>query len=144
VPFIVRWPGRIPAGRVEWDRIASGVDALPTLCGFAGIQSPRDLDGINLVPLLQNPTLPGRRDVIAEMHPVWKGDTASGRMLRTTGWKYAAFATDANPELLFDLINDPGETKNLARDPAARLELDRHRALLRHWLDRRGDGFRLP
>jgi len=144
VPFIVRWPGQVPAGRVDADRLVSGVDILPTLCGAAGIAPPPGLDGMDLVPLLRDPNLPGRPFVVAELHPVWKGDTASGRMLRTVGWKYAAFETDDNPELLFDLIKDPGETRNLARDPASREELGKHRMLLQTWLRERGDSFRMP
>lgn len=144
VPFIVRWPGRVPAGRIDADRLVSGVDVVPTLCGFAGIAPPPGLDGMDVGPLLRDPALPGRPYVVAEIHPVWKGDTASGRMLRTPGWKYAAFGTDDNPEMLFDLDRDPGETRNLARAPEAREELRRHRGLLREWCDRSGDGFRLP
>ncbi len=144
VPFIVRWPGRIRAGGVDTDHLVSGVDVLPTLCGIAGVPPPPGLDGMDLVPLLRDPALPGRPFVVAEIHPVWKGDTASGRMLRTSRWKYAAFATDDPREMLFDLDRDPGETRNLAVDPAARPELDRHRSLLRDHLARSGDPFTLP
>jgi arylsulfatase A-like enzyme len=32
VPFIVRWPGKIPAGVVDGQHLVSGLDVLPTLC----------------------------------------------------------------------------------------------------------------
>src|SRR5690348_4570778 len=108
VPFILRWPGRVPAGVRDHARLVSGVDVLPTLCGAAGITPPAGMDGIDLL------TEPDRPFVVAEIHPVWKGDTAGGRMLRTPRWKYAAFATDDRREMLFDLEADPGETRNLA------------------------------
>jgi uncharacterized sulfatase len=46
VPFIARWPGRIPAGGVI-DEIVNGIDVLPTVLGLTGIAPPRDrvIDG---------------------------------------------------------------------------------------------------
>ena len=52
-PALVRWPGKVTAGRTITD--ATGmVDLLPTVCALAGIEKPSDrtLDGVNLVPLL--------------------------------------------------------------------------------------------
>jgi N-acetylgalactosamine-6-sulfatase len=37
VPFIVRWPGKVPAGKVDRETIISGVDLLPTFCKLAGV-----------------------------------------------------------------------------------------------------------
>ena len=53
VPFIVRWPGRFPAGRVI-EEPASGVDLLPTILDFLGLPLPGDrvLDGESLRPWL--------------------------------------------------------------------------------------------
>ncbi len=39
VPLIVRWPGSVPAGKIDRETIISGVDLLPTFCKFAGIQN---------------------------------------------------------------------------------------------------------
>jgi arylsulfatase A-like enzyme len=48
VPFIIRWPNRVPAGRVS-DEIARSVDTYPTLAGFAGAAVPkvRPIDGVD-------------------------------------------------------------------------------------------------
>jgi uncharacterized sulfatase len=53
VPFIARWPGRIPAG-TRSDEVAAGVDLLPTALALAGVPLPDDriIDGIDLMPLL--------------------------------------------------------------------------------------------
>ncbi len=55
MPFILRWPGRIPAGRVDADSIVAGVDWLPTVCTLAGIAIPaaHKLDGEDMsgIPL---------------------------------------------------------------------------------------------
>ncbi len=47
VPFIMRWPGKVPAGRVDDSSIVAGVDFLPTVCKIAGIKIPANhaLDG---------------------------------------------------------------------------------------------------
>jgi len=56
VPFIVRRPGRIPAGKV-CPELATMMDVLPTFAALAGLEPPRDrvIDGKNIVPLLENP-----------------------------------------------------------------------------------------
>ena len=41
VPFIARWPGKIPAGKVDETSILSAVDLLPTFCELAGVKLPR-------------------------------------------------------------------------------------------------------
>jgi len=40
MPFIVRWPGRVPAGRVDDDSVLSAVDFFPTFCALAGAALP--------------------------------------------------------------------------------------------------------
>ena len=65
-------------------------------------------------------------------------------MLRTRRFKYMAYSRGANPEQLFDLENDPGETRNLARNAAWRAELERHRALLGDWVTQTEDWFAVP
>lgn len=53
VPFFVRWPGQIEAGR-EIDRIASHIDVLPTLAALAGAKLPEgQVEGRSLLPLIE-------------------------------------------------------------------------------------------
>ncbi|MGJ8653411.1 MAG: sulfatase-like hydrolase/transferase [Opitutaceae bacterium] len=55
VPFIVRWPGHVPAGVENDTTVFTAVDLLPTLCAAAGISLPADaeLDGENLIAAFQ-------------------------------------------------------------------------------------------
>lgn len=55
VPFIARWPGRIPGGRVNRELCAS-IDVFPTICGLAGAPLPADrpIDGKDIFPLLSS------------------------------------------------------------------------------------------
>jgi len=44
VPFIIRWKGKIPAGKVNEKSVVCGVDLFPSLCNLAGIDIPQDVD----------------------------------------------------------------------------------------------------
>ncbi len=62
VPCLMRWPGRIPAGRVS-DKIAASIDILPTLAEIAGAPLPdHPIDGLSLMPLLTGDGSAGPRD----------------------------------------------------------------------------------
>jgi arylsulfatase A-like enzyme len=43
MPFIVRWPGHVPAGRTDETDVLSGTDMLPTLCAVAGADVPAEV-----------------------------------------------------------------------------------------------------
>jgi len=45
MPLIVRWPGQVPADRLDETSVISAVDFLPTLCSLAGGQLPTDYRG---------------------------------------------------------------------------------------------------
>ena len=59
VPFIVRWPGRLPKGAVCSEPVIS-LDAMPTICAAAGAELPDDriYDGRNMLPTLRGHTAP--------------------------------------------------------------------------------------
>ena len=40
LPFIVRWPGHVPAGRVDDRTVIAGTDLFPSLCAIAGVPLP--------------------------------------------------------------------------------------------------------
>jgi len=54
VPCLMRWPGRMPAGRV-CSELASTIDLLPTFAGIAGTHPPKDriIDGEDILPLME-------------------------------------------------------------------------------------------
>ncbi|WP_082016661.1 arylsulfatase [Cupriavidus sp. IDO] len=65
VPFMVRWPGRIPAGRVS-DEIVHGVDLFPTLARMTGARLPDDrpIDGVDQAGFLEGKTEKSAREGI--------------------------------------------------------------------------------
>jgi arylsulfatase A-like enzyme len=133
VPFIMSLPGRIAKGAVDRTHLVSnGLDLLPTLCDYAGIAAPAGRRGRSLRPLAEGKTAEPWRDFVV-------AESQNGRMVRTDRFKYCVYDSGAHPELLTDLQNDPGEMKNLTDVPAFQSVLDRHRKILRDWVQQTGD-----
>jgi arylsulfatase A-like enzyme len=120
MPFIVRWPGRVPAGRVEDRSILSAVDLLPTLCSIAGASVPRDhpLDGRDVSAVWRGGAAPnrpplyweyGRNDEFFKFGP----DRSPNVAVRRDNWKLLVNADGSRTEL-YDLTTDPKEGNNLA------------------------------
>ncbi len=106
-PMIVRWPGRIPAGRrsdVPW----GGWDFLPTAAALAGTRPPPGIDGIDMMPFLRGRTPARERTFYWEHH----GGTVL-QAVRVGDLK--AIRTGLNgPVEVYDLRVDPAETRDLA------------------------------
>lgn len=144
VPFVIRFPGAVPEGRIDREHLVSGLDLLPTLCDYAGISPPKGARGHSLRPLIEDPALPGRSRLVSELQAFRDDVTKKARMIRTARFKYIVFSHGARPELLFDLETDPGETENLAYQPAFGKIVAEHRALLREEMEETEDPFQLP
>lgn len=136
VPFIVSGPG-IPAGHRCSD-LVSLLDILPTFCDFAGVVPPKDVRGVSLRPSLAGKSL-AREHVAAHLR--YETAAREGRMIRTARYKYIAHNTGQRAEQLFDLLTDPGETRNLVNEAEAKGVLRQHRQLLQTELLRTGDSF---
>jgi arylsulfatase A-like enzyme len=111
-PFLIRWPGRIPAG-TRIPQIAGAIDLLPTLENLAGVPSAngKPLDGIDLAPLLTG-TARDWPDRMIFSH--WGGKVS----VRTQRHRLDAAGK------LFDMRSDPGQDRDIAKeqpDIAARL-----------------------
>ena len=134
VPFAAAWPGVIKAGQVNRTALISGTDVLPTICDFAGLNCPEGLDGKSVRPLLGGSSAAWRDVLVAELN--------EGRMLRTGHHKYMLYNRGGQrAEFLFDLREDPGETRDLAPLAGSAGDLDRCRGLLERWMERTGGGF---
>lgn len=78
VPFLARWPGRVPEGRV-CSELITGLDLLPTIAKLTGADLPKaKIDGVDLAPLLLgDKTAIGRNSFAyfsgAELHAVRRG-----------------------------------------------------------------------
>ncbi len=71
VPFIARWPGKVPAGKVDKVSLMSAVDLLPTFCEVAGVDLPAGYqpDGISQVATLKGQPYPVRTKPLFWKYP---------------------------------------------------------------------------
>ena len=112
VPLMIAAP-EMPAGLV--DTPVSSIDLAPTLAALAGISMHEVMpwtEGVNLIPVASGEA----RGPVA-MEYAAEGTITPMVALREGAWKY--IRCPADPELLFDVANDSGETTNLAQDPRA-------------------------
>lgn len=120
-PFIAKWPGRIPAGKIS-TQVASTLDFFPTFMSLAGGKIPNDraIDGVNIMPVLEGKKMPERT--------IFYYSTYHLDAVRKGKWKlhfryydhskggYVAGRNWVTPErpLLFDLHADPSERFDVA------------------------------
>ena len=107
VPGLARWPAALPKGKVS-NQTAITMDWTATILAAAGVKPERQLDGINLLPILQSKQPEQERTLC------WRIDRAGFRQqaIRSGKWKLVTQPTSVGL-LLFDLESDPGERHNL-------------------------------
>ena len=120
-PFIVRWPGSVKPGTI-CDVPSIHVDIFPTFLELAAAPKPRQvLDGESLVPLFRDAAAKLKRDAIYQHFPGYLGAgadtwrTTPVSLIHSGDWKLMEFLEDGRLEL-YNLRNDIGETKNLAKE----------------------------
>ena len=108
VPAILRWPGRVPAGKTS-SQVGIMMDLTATILAVTGSPVPPEarLEGINLLPLLQNGAQRTERTLF------WRvtGQARRQRAVRQGDWK---LLLDAGNPMLYNLANDVGERNDLA------------------------------
>ncbi len=139
VPLIVHWPNKIAPHLC--DHLVELVDLYPTLldlCDLAQPASEWPLQGRSLAAELADRATPGdRRYVVTEN---WSQATVVTETFKLGVWidpgpGYAHDFRNQVPDLLFDRINDPYETRNLIGQPQV-ADIERTlRSYLREWLD---------
>ena len=107
IPLLVRTPDSTNAGSV-CDSPVEWIDIGPTLVELAGSELQHQQFGKSLGPMLTQPEVSHRDFAISEI----EGEV----MLLNREWK-AALNADGEVYLLFDVLNDPDETHNLAGKP---------------------------
>ncbi len=130
VPLMIRMPGRVKSN--TYDELVESVDVLPTLFELAGLPEPYESQGRSLVPLIapsereyeprsavfSENIIPevitgGRMDFMFVKGKGIKGVRhPDAKMVRTRKWKYNYYPEGFAE--LYDIENDPGETRNLA------------------------------
>ena len=131
VPLIVSWKGVTHPGQVDRDHLVSnGLDLLPTICDYAGVVPPDDLEGVSLRPLVEG-TPPG--DWRERLHV----ESEFGHMVAGGRYKYVLYDEGRDREQLVDLDSDPGEMSSVTDAPELAEILEGHRDWLQTRLARR-------
>lgn len=113
VPCFIHWPGVLMPG-IDVDEMAAHVDILPTLaeiCGFA-VPAGLKLDGRSLVPLLRDPSADWADRYLFTHVGRWPKGKAADSKYASCAVRTGRFRFVNNREL-FDLVLDPGETRNV-------------------------------
>ncbi len=118
VPLLVNHPGMKIAGK-RTQALVELVDLYPTLAQLCDLPLPKHLEGTSFAPLLENPDQPWKKAAFSQYLRTGK-PPHTGRSLRTDRWRYTEWhdlkGKPAGVEL-YDELNDPQETVNLASDP---------------------------
>lgn len=121
VPMIARWPGKIPGG-LSTDQPAATYDLLATFCDLAGVAAPEEGSGLSLVPVMT-----GRDEAVHESlyWEIWEGEDSPKQAILAGDWKLIRFNftdPDHSGLELYNLEQDPGESRNLATADSSRVK----------------------
>jgi arylsulfatase A-like enzyme len=123
VPFVMRWPGKLPAG-TTFDKPIIQLDVLPTALVAAGValDPAWEIDGVDLMPFLL-----GETSVAPHERLYWR--FGQQMALREGPWKLVRYdrAADGDPDgvtdvRLYNLANDLGEAHDLAAHEPAKVK----------------------
>jgi arylsulfatase A-like enzyme len=131
VPMIMRWPERVPKGKV-YRELVSSMDVYPTLVRAAGLQMPENqpTDGVDLLPFIKEKSESKPHEWLCWQNRSWMPTRKGGPVIYTRmihncavrkgNWKLVRLnekiGSDAPPLAwrLYDLANDIGERENVA------------------------------
>ena len=118
MPCIARWPGVIPAGKVDKTSVLGAVDWLPTVCRIAGVKTP-DIkpDGEDVSDILRGKPRRRRKPLFWEWRARVHGNRAyfpPALAIRDGDWKLYA-NPDSSRQELYNIPKDPEERTNLAK-----------------------------
>jgi arylsulfatase A-like enzyme/lysophospholipase L1-like esterase len=117
MPFIIRWPGVVKPG-VRTKTMIQNIDYAPTFLDIAGAQTPTDIQGKSLLPILKNegkaPT-DWRSAIYYEYSGEHTHSVAAHDGVRNDRYKLMHFP-DSKEWMLFDLEKDPQEMKNVVAE----------------------------
>lgn len=121
VPLIISVPGQKSAGQPT-RALVEFVDIYPTLAQLCGFKGPAELEGLSLVPLIENPQRPWKTAAFSQYGrgPTSKFDPAihpMGRSIRTERYRYTEWRDPQQTLIgteLYDQNNDPEDNINIA------------------------------
>ena len=118
MPFLIRWPevvtpGSRPPGLIQ------NIDYAPTFLAMAGLDTPAEVQGRSLMPLLNGETQGWRESLYYAYYELGEHAVPQHFGVRTQTHKLIYFPR-TDEWNLFDLVRDPGEMRSVHNDPAYR------------------------
>ena len=138
IPLLLRWPGRMPAGKAI-ETLAGTCDISPTILDYLGLPVPSGAAGRSLRLFIDGEEDLDRPAFAERDRAAWgtEGPPHFQRLVRTQEWKYCYHSRGDSQ--LYRLAVDPGETRNLIGDRAARAARQHLHAELVRWMSETGD-----
>jgi len=132
VPLIIFDPRHPISGKHKrCDALTGNIDLAPTMLALGNVEAPANIDGVSLLPLLDNPETDVRESL--SIMNCWGPDTTHSFGVVTKKWKYLYWYSQENnmvaTEELFDMASDQSELTNAAADDKNLPELNRMREL---------------
>lgn len=117
IPLLIRYPKRVPAGTVRNEMVLD-IDIAPTLLDLAGVPAPQAMQGKSVLPLLRSEHEKHREEWFYEYFE-WPNPegVAPHKGIRTLTHKLIVYTQNESERELYDLTNDPMETRNLWGQP---------------------------
>jgi len=142
IPFIISKIGEWQP-RTDDMLVCNGIDIIPTICGFTGVEKPASLKGIDISKKIANPTQNLRETLVIETDFADNEELLgiSGRAVISKDFKYIVYNKGDLKEQLFNLTTDPGEITNLAVNKSYKKQLVDMRNYLKQWCKKNGDSF---
>ncbi|MDP3069857.1 MAG: sulfatase [Opitutaceae bacterium] len=122
IPLLVRYPRLVPKG-ITMDEMVLNIDLAPTLLELGGVPVPHEMQGLSWVPLLTGKKPAWRQSFLAEYFYENNFETPTMLGVRTANAKIIQYPGHPEWTEVFDLAIDSYEMKNLAADPARRVQL---------------------
>ncbi|WP_346238472.1 sulfatase-like hydrolase/transferase [Niabella insulamsoli] len=122
MPFLIRWPHRIPAGKMDTTSVVSAMDLLPSFAKMAGIRLPSSYkgDGYDRSKVFEGKASSRTKDLyweygrnnIAYNYPKGR-DKSPNLAIRSGDWKFL-MNSDGSDQQLYYIPHDPREQHNKA------------------------------
>lgn len=143
VPLLARCPELFGGGKTVKEVVA-GIDIMPTVLATAGAAVPKGLDGMNWLPLVQGKAAEWRKELLYEYY--WERNfpqTPTMHSLRGDRYKFIRYQGIWDTDELYDMQEDPLESRNLIADPRVADVVKQMRERLFDLLEKT-DGMNIP
>ena len=116
-PLVVRIPKQIHTGTTT-DALVELVDIYPTLCDACQLPIPTEIEGISMVPVIEEPTRPWKTAAFSQLVRTVNRTPVDGYTMRTGQYRYTEWGNNGERgRELYNYDADPNETVNIADLP---------------------------